>query len=78
MNLGGRLWGAWHPVPGLLPIVCCYYSPWTWTWISLLLSSAPLFHWGGEAALLASITEHDMGAPGVHGRPHGPSALSPV
>ena len=37
-----------------------------------------LFHWKGESALLASIMEHDMGAPGVHGRPRGPGALSPM
>lgn len=64
--------------PGLLLTVCCYYLPWTWTWISLLLSSAPLSHWGGESAFLASIMERDMGAPGVHGLPRGPGALSPM
>lgn len=38
--------------PGLLLTVCCYYSLWTWTWISLLLSSTPCFT--GKVNLLSS------------------------
>lgn len=44
----------------------------------LLLSSTALFDSGGESAFLATAAEHDLGSPGVCGRPRGSDAFSAV